>query len=194
MKLSHRILVAVAALGTFGMVGSASAFAAPAPSSPSPPAGSTTLNIPATSTGGTWVSHSNGATLTVTIGPAIPEAVGPTTAGVGAAASQAMPLASAGYVYQYVSISEWVLNDSASISGTWQYNGTYAYGSGSSPYCDDNGGYVTLCAEWSNGEYMPYPMMWVNDGFLSFPFAPPLGYSYDLDLFGNGSHRIVWVG
>jgi len=179
MRLSRRILVTIAAVGVLGSVGATSAFAAPAPSPPSPPAGSTTLTIPPTATGGTYVSHSHGATLTVTIGAAIPEAVGPTPDG---------------YVVQYVSISEQVLSDSVSMWGYWQYNGTCAYGWGNPPYCSASGGYVALCAEWFNGEYMPYPMMWVNDGFLYFPFAPPLGYSYELDLFGNGTHQIIWVG
>jgi hypothetical protein len=193
VRLSHRILVAVGALGILGSVGAASAFAAPAPSSPAQSSG--TFTIPSTSTGGTFVAHSGGATITVTIGAAAPLAMGPTTAGVGAATSEAVA-ASNGYVVQYVNVGFQTVGYTMDMSGDWQYNGSWAYVWGAYPTCSQQPGLEDfVCGVSGNGSKLPNYMVWNDDGAFT-ENSPPNGvvipYFLNINLFGNGTHQVFW--
>jgi hypothetical protein len=190
VRLSHRILVAVAALGTLGSVGAASAVAAPAPSPSSPPAVSGSFTIPSTSTGGTFVAHSGGATITVTLGAAAPLAMGPTTAGVGAATY--------GMVVQYVNVGFKTAGYTMDMSGDWQYNGMWAAVWGAYPTCSQQYGMIIfVCGVSGNYSWMPNYMVWNDDGAFTEGSPGPTGvvfpYFLNINLKGNGTHQVFWT-
>lgn len=93
----------------------------------------------------------------------------------------------AGYIDQYVAVTDsGPLGFHSTISGDWQYNGTYAYIYGAPPTCSSNLAIVLDCANLNNGVKMPNPMTWIDEGYDVAEAGAP--YTIDVFLYGNGTH------
>ncbi len=103
------------------------------------------------------------------------------------------------YTVQYVQVTDQGegLNSAfrSTISGDWQYNGTYAYVWGSTPKCSSDFAAVTTCGTWNNGVKMPAAMHWEDEGFAVIPTVVGiLPYDINIYLYGSGSHSVSVSG
>lgn len=100
-----------------------------------------------------------------------------------------------GYVLQYASVElcpssgcSW----HATVSGDWEYNGTYAY-TYSGPNCEvtDPGPYT--CNTYGNGARLPHNMTWKMAGTAytgTWSYCRNPEYSIAIYFWGNGSHSV----
>jgi hypothetical protein len=97
------------------------------------------------------------------------------------------------YTVQHVSVTDSApLGFHSTISGDWQYNGTYAYVWGAAPSCSSNLAVVLNCSNLNNGVSMPYPMVWIDEGYDVADGGST--YQIEIDLYGNGVHEVYVTG
>jgi hypothetical protein len=100
-----------------------------------------------------------------------------------------------GYVEQHVSVSDigTGINTGfeSTISGDWQYNGTYAYLYGAAPKCVSTLAIVLDCYNLNNGVKMPAPMEWIDEGWAVNAGLP---YEISIYLYGSGTHKVSISG
>lgn len=78
---------------------------------------------------------------------------------------------------------------SPTLSGKWEYNGTWAYGLGDTT-CQNTNGVIQRCYATLGGVKIPNYLVWYQEGHITVwqNYGPP--YYIQILLFGSGKYEV----